>query len=279
MTSSSFGLFLPLFDNEKHGFSTRLMKQILLTFDVEEFDIPNEYGAQLSMTEQLKIGTEGLHIVQQMLLSLDIPTTLFTTGLFAENNVSLIQQLSKKNEIASHGYAHGDADESLILQSKQILESITQDKVYGYRSPRMAPINHLVLSENGFEYDATSNPTYLPGRYNHLSQPRTIHQKNNLTIIPASVTPRLRIPLFWLLFKNLPMSLIKKWTSNVLEHDGYLVLYFHPWEFCDLRHYDLPFYVKRIDHTALQERFMAYCTWLKTKGEFSTIHHFLQSNA
>ena len=36
------------------------MKYILLTFDVEEFDLPLEYGQAISLEQQLEIGKKGL---------------------------------------------------------------------------------------------------------------------------------------------------------------------------------------------------------------------------
>lgn len=36
------------------------MKKILLTFDVEEFDLPLEYGQSIAIEQQLAIGKAGL---------------------------------------------------------------------------------------------------------------------------------------------------------------------------------------------------------------------------
>ena len=40
---------------------------ILLSFDVEEFDMPLEYGRQLSITEQMAVGMSGLHAISTIL--------------------------------------------------------------------------------------------------------------------------------------------------------------------------------------------------------------------
>ena len=69
--------------------------------------------------------------------------------------------------------------------------------------------------------------------------------------MPASVTPLLRLPLFWLSFKNLPGWLIRPASAWTLRADGYLVLYFHPWEFADLSPYPLPRYVRRVHGVSL----------------------------
>ena len=63
--------------------------------------------------------------------------------------------------------------------------------------------------------------------------------------IPASVTPWIRFPLFWLSCHNLPMWLYQSLVNRVLKHDGYFVTYFHPWEFYPLGEhpeFKMPFY-------------------------------------
>ena len=65
-------------------------------------------------------------------------------------------------------------------------------------------------------------------------------------------------------------------AKRCLKKDGYLSLYFHPWEFCDLSSYQLPKYVKRIDNNQLLERLEHLILALQsTENQFSTIEHFL----
>ena len=66
------------------------------------------------------------------------------------------------------------------------------------------------VSVAGYCYDASIHPTWLPGRYNNLHLPKTSYFDNELLRIPASVSPTLRIPLFWLSFKNFPFEYYKK---------------------------------------------------------------------
>ncbi|HUP12798.1 MAG TPA: hypothetical protein VM187_11310, partial [Niastella sp.] len=87
----------------------------------------------------------------------------------------------------------------------------------------------------------------------------------------ASVSPRLRIPLFWLAFKNMPYALFKSLCIKTLKKDGYLCLYFHPWEFTDIWEFELPGYAKRWSGEKLQQRLYRLIKDLKAEGEFSSM--------
>jgi hypothetical protein len=96
--------------------------------------------------------------------------------------------------------------------------------------------------------------------------------------IPASVSPNLRIPLFWLSFKNFPYAYFKQLTIQTLEKDGYVCLYFHPWEFIDINDLGLPAFTRKLCGQPLLQRLDQLITDLTAKGyEFSTIRNFLSS--
>ena len=59
---------------------------ILLTFDVEEFDLPLEYNLPISLEEQMEIGRAGTIEIKKIIDSHQINTTLFTTANFAQYN-------------------------------------------------------------------------------------------------------------------------------------------------------------------------------------------------
>jgi hypothetical protein len=94
--------------------------------------------------------------------------------------------------------------------------------------------------------------------------------------VPASVTPQFRIPLFWLAFKNFPLFLYKYLTRASLRN-GYLNLYFHPWEFTNLDAYPLPGHVKRGHEGGLLEKMERYLRWLKSEnlGDFITMDTYV----
>ena len=216
---------------------------ICISFDVEEFDLPLEYGQKIDMELQLEIGYKGLQAIQPVLDMPNIRSTLFTTAHFADQFPTEIKLLAEKHEIASHTYYHSSFETKDLLNSRLRLEEITGKPVQGLRMPRMMSVPVEDILSAGYTYDSSVHPTWIPGRYNNFHLPRTAYSENGLKRIPASVSPLIRIPLFWLAFKNFPSwfyDLVARWT---LETDGTLMLYFHPWEFTDISQFQLPSYL------------------------------------
>ena len=249
-------------------------KSILLSFDVEEFDMPLEYGNHLNVVEQMGIGMAGLQAINPILFDDQIIATLFTTAHFAEYFPEQINLLSDKHEIASHTYYHSQFEEKDLAASRAKLQEITGKNITGIRMPRMRPVSSDAVKEAGYLYDASIHPTWLPGRYNNLDLPRTAYVENELLRIPASVSPRLRLPLFWLSFKNFPFDFYKKLAIKTLRNDGVLSLYFHPWEFVDINNFGLPRYTRSICGDALVERLQKLLKLLKKEGDFITMHDY-----
>lgn len=250
-------------------------RHVLLSFDVEEFDMPLEFGNSITLTEQLLAGKQGLDAIKPLLNDANLSATLFTTAFFAEQYPNDIRQLAQRHEIASHTYFHSWFTREHLLQSKQKLESITEKKVTGFRMPRMKAIDVQLVANAGYTYDSSIHPTWIPGKYNHLRTPRTITQVAGIQRIPASVSPFLRIPLFWLSFKNFPYHFYLSVLKKTLRRDGYCCLYFHPWEFIDLGKYQLPRYTHRIDGDALTERLARLIHDLQPEADFITMHDYL----
>jgi peptidoglycan/xylan/chitin deacetylase (PgdA/CDA1 family) len=246
---------------------------ILLTFDVEEFDLPLEYNIPISTEEQLNVGKKGLDAIMPILY--EVKATLFTTAHFASNYSAEIKELSVKHEIASHAYYHSSFKKEDLLNSRAELERIIQKPVTGLRMPLMRQVDIEWVKEAGYKYDSSINPTWIPGRYNNRDKPRTVYFDQGMTRLPASVSPNFRIPLFWLAFKNFPYWVFKQLAFQTLRKDGYLSLYFHPWEFTDISQYRLPFYAKRHAGKILVDRLSKLVDDLKPYGEFKTINTFL----
>jgi peptidoglycan/xylan/chitin deacetylase (PgdA/CDA1 family) len=256
---------------------------ILLSFDVEEFDIPEEYGQTIPESVKFDVSRSGLQAVLTILDELDVVATFFVTAHFADHHPELIRQISQRHEIASHGYYHDRFELADLARSKQRLESIIQKTVQGFRMARLQPIDEGAIADAGYTYNSSMNPTYLPGRYNHLDKPRTAYyddlrsvgdHRHQLFQLPISVTPWVRIPLFWLSFKNFPWRLLQWLNHWTINHDRYLNIYFHPWEFTDISAFTLPGYVKRRSGKGMQRRLYKYIVWLKLRGQFMTIGEF-----
>lgn len=247
---------------------------MLLSFDVEEFDAPLEYGISIPETEQAAVSATGLRLVLGLLAELGIRATLFCTADFAERQAPLIQEAAALHEIASHGVRHAGLEPGDLRRSRERLERLVGVAVRGFRAPRMARVSPADLRAAGYAYDASDHPTWVPGRYNRFRAPRRAALRDGLLSVPASVTPLVRLPLFWASFKNLPRWLIRLASAWTLWADGYLVLYFHPWEFADLSAYALPIYVKRVHGATLLARLAGYLRWLGTRGAFVTMSEF-----
>ncbi|MEY2902364.1 MAG: hypothetical protein RLY89_1470 [Bacteroidota bacterium] len=250
--------------------------QVLLSFDVEEFDMPLEYHFPISAEEQMQVGKAGLDILMPMIDSHSVASTLFTTANFAQYYPDAIREHAVKHEIASHTFYHSDFENEHLLQSKQVLAAISGQEIRGLRMPRMRKVAMTEVIKAGFSYDSSINPTWIPGRYNNLQLPRTVYQDQGMTRMPASVSP-MRIPLFWLSFKNFPYSLFLAWTKNTLKKDGYVCLYFHPWEFVPIEAYGLPAYTRTDCGPKLLDKLDRLIKDLKREGyEFNTMGTYLQ---
>ena len=251
-------------------------RYILLSFDVEEFDMPLDYNQQISLPEQLEIGRLGLDAISPILEDKNIAATLFTTATYAISFPETIRQLALQHEIASHTFYHSSFKDADLLASKLKLEEISLKPVTGLRMPRMRKVAISEVLKASYSYDSSINPTYLPGRYNNLHLSRTVYNDNGMTRIPASVTPNFRIPLFWLSFKNMPYFLFKNLAIQTLKKDGYLCLYFHPWEFTNaIQSTALPTYTKRFCGEVLLGKLQRLITDLKQEGDFITMQQLL----
>ncbi|MGY4539417.1 peptidoglycan/xylan/chitin deacetylase (PgdA/CDA1 family) [Mucilaginibacter sp. UYNi724] len=243
---------------------------ILLGFDVEEFDMPFEYGKSLPFDEQLAISTAGTVQVLAMLQAAGIKATFFCTANYAIHQPDMIRNIvDQGHEIASHGYYHSNFETAHLKESKLKLEEISGTPVTGFRMARMMPVDEAETEKAGYTYNSSLNPTWLPGRYNNFNKPRTWFYDHKVLQIPASVSPLVRIPLFWLSFHNLPLPLIKWLSRAAYKKDGYLNLYFHPWEFTDLNDKDklgLPAYVTKNSGEPFVNRLKDFIGWAQGKG-------------
>ncbi|MDP9041640.1 MAG: polysaccharide deacetylase [Bacteroidota bacterium] len=248
-----------------------------MSFDVEEFDIALDYNNSISKEEQLAVGYRGLVNVMKLLAKHDqIKCTFFTTAFFATHFPETIQNISVRHEIASHTCSNSSFKKGDLLISKTVLEEITSQPIHGFRMPQMKTIEMKELKKVPYSYDASINPTWLPGRYNNLNISRTAFYEDGMVRIPASVSTNLRIPLFWLSFKNFPYSYFKLLAKAALKKDGYLSLYFHPWEFTDLSAYKIPWFIKNHSKAALLNKLNHFIEDFQKNAEFITMYDFLK---
>jgi len=248
---------------------------ILFTVDVEEFDTAVEFGHDISLCEQVAVSTRGLALLAERFDAVGARTTLFTTANYALHEPALIRSLAQKHEIASHGYFHTTFEPADLLKSRLALESLLKQPVKGFRRARMGFVDPDDVHQAGYAYNSSLHPTWLPGRYNHWGEPRHPFRESGVWQIPASVTPTLRLPLFWLSLKNFPFAYYKQLCRQTLRSDGFLNLYVHPWEFTDLSAYEkIPGYVRRHSRDELLDRVENLLRYLKPLGQFGTMGEF-----
>ena len=246
---------------------------ILLSFDIEEFDMPFEYRKTIPFADQIAVSLKGTHIILDLLQKYKCRATFFSTVIFAQQVPEIIERIKNEgHELASHSYYHSQFEPGDLLKSRKELERLSNMQVRGFRMPRMMPVDSQQIIDAGYKYDSSVNPTWIPGRYNNLDSPRTLFKKSKLFYVPASVTPRLRIPLFWLSMHNFPIQLYLYFLKRTYKKDGYINIYFHPWEFTDLTlpGYGLPHFVSRNSGEKMIKRMGFLMDWIKKERHTCT---------
>jgi len=238
---------------------------IYLSFDIEEFDMPKEYGYDIAFEQQIAISRKGLTAILDLLKKHQMRATFFSTVVFAQQVPDLINRLIEEgHELASHTYYHSDFENEHLKRSKEALEQQFGVTVEGLRMPRMLEVSAEEVKKAGYRYNSSVNPTFLPGRYNKLHVPKHFFNENGLWQIPAAVS-WFRFPLFWLSFHNLPLWLYRFLLKRSVKSIGYAALYFHPWEFTDLhqKEFNFPAYVMRNSGEKMIARFDSLLTFIK----------------
>ena len=255
---------------------------ILLSFDIEEFDMPLEYGKDISFEDQISISIEGTNHILDILDRHQVKATFFSTVVFAQNAPGVIKRINEGgHELASHAYFHSAFEPEHLELSRKKLQEISSQEISGFRMPRMKHVDEIEVRKAGYTYNSSINPTWLPGRYNNLNKPRTLFKEAGIWQIPASVSPMLRFPLFWLSFHNLPIKIYQWMAEKTYKKDGYLNIYFHPWEFTELEdqeRFGFPGYVSRNSGKKMIERMDLFIGSLKRKNySFQTITDFMDN--
>jgi peptidoglycan/xylan/chitin deacetylase (PgdA/CDA1 family) len=225
------------------------MKPLLLTFDVEEFDLPVEWGRQLPITTQIDVTIAGLARILPILERHHVRATFFATGVFAQARGDLLGALAEAgHEIAVHGLAHPDdygrMDAATAVDrlraARALVESAVGRSVRGVRTPHLRPCPAVRLRAAGFVYDASPHPTWVPTRYNGLGLPRRPWREDGLLRLPISVLPGLRLPISFVWYRAAGASLRRLGCATAAWGAPYLQLYFHPWEAEAIRAHGAP---------------------------------------
>jgi hypothetical protein len=132
------------------------MQNIALTIDVEQ-DVPPYLNTWKGMEE-------GLPALLDLLSKHDIRATFFVTGQAAERFPELIKKVSRKHEVACHGYRHERLDKlnrdeqfKRIALATKILADVTNQKILGFRAPNFKPNAYTfeILERLNYVYDSS----------------------------------------------------------------------------------------------------------------------------
>ena len=124
--------------------------------------------------------------------------TFFVLGWLAERLPHLIREIhSRGHEVASHGYYHNLCNEQSyedlktdLCDSKNLLEDIIGNQVYGYRAPGFVIDNDIlkIIEDCGYLYDSSYNSFAMHRRYGQISVSQN-GQKGIALQIPKTRNP------------------------------------------------------------------------------------------
>ena len=253
-----------------------MKRAILLTWDVEEYDAPADFGARPLADGGLARGVEIWRQWLEVSARWKAPGSVFVTARLAEAAPDLLRATRQRgHEIASHAWSHHQDADLQLEKSRLRLAELAGDEVVGFRSPRLRPVSLPEIQAAGYRYDASSNPAIVPGRYWRRTQKRKPHRVSGIWEVPASVLPVVRFPLFWASFHLLPLPLYLGACRMLLAWDGVLTLYFHPWELSELREMEIPYWIRRRSRERRIERMETLIRVLGEYGEFRPVRDYL----
>ncbi|SDT96716.1 XrtA system polysaccharide deacetylase [Desulfobacula phenolica] len=259
-------------------------KLILLTFDVEDwFQVENfkEY-IEFSTWDSLDLRVEK-NILKILDLLDSFPfkpkATFFILGWIAQKLPGLVRQIHKRgHEIASHGFDHSLCKNLTgknlfrdLKESKNILEKIIGNTIFGFRAPSFAVTNEILnaIEKAGYTYDSSFNSFSGHGRYGTIDLSRAEKKdacykiNNNFFELPVS-NMKLKHKILPLggggYFRLFPFCFFKIGMKEVLKKDNAFVFYAHPWEF-DISQ-------PRVEKAAWGFKFRHYINLHKTERKF-----------
>jgi polysaccharide deacetylase family protein (PEP-CTERM system associated) len=225
----------------------------LFTVDVEEHFQVNNLSKAVKRSDWQSHESRVLVNTRRVLSLLDrtkIKGTFFVLGWIAERFPQLVKEIQTSgHEVASHGFLHKRICEQTpdefrvdVRRSKEILESITGECVYGYRAPTYSITKQTrwaldILIEEGFIYDSS----IFPFRYQRSGlakdkrYPHIVNRKDKsiweLPISGLSVFGT-NIPFSGGgYFRLCPLSIVKKGIRDINRTGNPAMVYIHPWEF------------------------------------------------
>jgi polysaccharide deacetylase family protein (PEP-CTERM system associated) len=224
----------------------------VMTIDLEEWFHVSNFESYLTRNSWEQLPYRIPHSVPRLLDLLaryDAKATFFCLGWVAQRFPSLIKRIQAEgHELASHGDEHrrvtsltADEFRTQLVRSKDIIEQIGGERVYGHRAPSYSLKASTkwafeILLESGFTYDSSIFP-FGKRKVSELCDSRfpcyiPVGSKR-LTEYPLSTLRMMNtnIPIAGGgYFRLLPYPFIK-WSIEQLNKEGRTaIMYLHPWE-------------------------------------------------
>jgi len=217
-----------------------------------------------------------------------ILVTFFVPGEVARSHPDMVRLLCRRgHEVACHGLMHLKNEcllervtqEEHIRKATQIIKEITGIKPVGFRAPCLRANKDTIalLSENGYLYDSSTIPTFIPGYYGNLDlrfkpywwplDSPVDENRETFLEIPVSVNPLMLVPLSAAWLRNLGGRWVRFGIKmNFLLHNP-VVLYVHPRDVLPLpKVRGIPWHLYRNTGSATLEILDKVISYAKTLG-------------
>jgi polysaccharide deacetylase family protein (PEP-CTERM system associated) len=191
----------------------------------------------------------GMRPILDLLREHDQKGTFFILGWIAKRHPELVREIAASgHEVASHGWGHEkvtdltpDQFRESIRDSKQILEDLSGQSVFGYRAPSFSIVRGRewaldILLEESYRYDSSLFPVKRSG-YGFAGGERDRHrlQRSGGTLdeLPPA-TVKLGGELLpaggGAYFRLFPYALIQSALRSAARRGEPATFYIHPWE-------------------------------------------------
>jgi len=194
------------------------MRKVALTIDVEQ-DVPPYLNTWRGMEK-------GLPLLLKLLAKHDIQATFFIIGKVAERYPRLVKEISRRHEVACHGYEHERFDRlspekqlQIIELATKILTKVAERRPSGFRAPnfRTNVETFKAIEQAGYVYDASfaSYKTGKKPKWSKLVEIPNTWPSSFLRLPPAISTRMLRLCL-----AALPFTVLDYHVWEVVKVNG-----------------------------------------------------------
>lgn len=224
----------------------------LFTVDVEDYFQVNAFEGTVLRTNWDSYPTRVERNVDILLGLLDrkgVRGTFFTLGWVARKHPSIVRKIAAGgHEIASHGWWHRKVTSLTpeefradVRSSKSLLESVSGQRVYGYRAPSFSIVPggewaFDILLEEGYRYDSSLFPIRRPD-YGYPGVPPDPHlirrPSGTLLELPLATMSLagVRLPAAGGgYFRNFPFGVFRQAFRRLSARNTSGIFYIHPWE-------------------------------------------------